>query len=313
MFAIVTPIDCGYLSVRIKPSSEIFTLIQTEYANILEHEQRVNSPEESAACVLNRISELGFADYTEFAATALIKEVQARNQHLNKAQDRTLEAFSSLVTYSKSIAEHANNILNAYTESVYVPLNLRIKSIQLGEEGKSIEVISGSYREISREIQEHLLHFTQSTNEIYKLIYHSMFISSIAKLQQELAHNFINEERDEDITIDYQEEIEYLNRQKDTYMKSALSCVRKILSQITVVKDQCSEMKRLSASLEVIRIMGKVESAKISNTQDGLLELIQDLDVFQELVSTNLKELERATNATSLTTERIHKNFSNVA
>ena len=52
-------------------------------------------------------------------------------------------------------------------------------------------------------------------------------------------------------------------------------------------------MKRLAAGLEVTRIMGKVESARLDTNNDGLAELINELEVFQNSVGSGLKQIDQ--------------------
>ena len=51
-------------------------------------------------------------------------------------------------------------------------------------------------------------------------------------------------------------------------------------------------MKRLAAGLEVTRVMGKMESARLAVIKGGLNELIDDLEAFQAAVTNGLKEID---------------------
>ena len=65
-------------------------------------------------------------------------------------------------------------------------------------------------------------------------------------------------------------------------------------------------MKRLAAGLEVTRIMGKMESARLAVVKDGLNELIDDLEAFQTTISDNLKDID----ANNLTIQNTARNLA---
>ena len=76
VFAVVTPVEGGYLSVRLKPSSALFTVIEQEYLALTAREAAESlAPEDSAGLLLARLKELGFSDYPSFMSAALGQEV----------------------------------------------------------------------------------------------------------------------------------------------------------------------------------------------------------------------------------------------
>src|SRR5450755_119411 len=71
VFAIATPTEDGYLSVRLKPTSGLLAAIKREYPSHRAIEQRDKcTPADSARLLVARLAELGFRDYAHFMATA---------------------------------------------------------------------------------------------------------------------------------------------------------------------------------------------------------------------------------------------------
>ncbi|MGA7803276.1 hypothetical protein, partial [Bradyrhizobium sp.] len=62
-------------------------------------------------------------------------------------------------------------------------------------------------------------------------------------------------------------------------------------------QQDCDEMKRLTTSLEIVRLMGKMESARLVGINEGLDKLIIDLESSQAIIATGLKEIERMNHA----------------
>jgi aerotaxis receptor len=126
VFAIVTPIEGGYLSVRIKPTSEFLPLIEQEYATLVSAEkaQRLK-PAEGARILLARLSELGFRDYGAFMATALSLEIRARDEKLGRPMNMATVHFETLAKESAALLEYADGVVSDHTAHRYVPFNLK--------------------------------------------------------------------------------------------------------------------------------------------------------------------------------------------
>lgn len=306
VFAIVTPVEGGYLSVRLKPSSPVFKVVEQEYKGLLAIEQgKKLRPNESAVALLKRIGELGFADYGALMATALSHEVVARDAALGRAPDPAIAYFDELVKAAQSLLKQANVIFDAYAKNEYVPLNLRIQAAQLGEEGGTIGVISNNYNIISTEIKNSLDSFIASAQEVFHTINSGLFLLCTARIQGEVLELFRKEIESGDTTHHQAEESGYLEKQQKTYHQKAMAGLYAITKQAIRFHQACTDMKRLAAALEVTRVMGKVESARLTVKKDGLTELIDDLEVFQSSVAEGLKEIEQMNRSIQYNTQQL--------
>ena len=90
VLAIIMPCGDGYLSVRLKPSSDVFAVVQGAYAKLLQVEQEATaagaSPKEamdaSAGKLMELLASLGFPSYDEFMWAALTAEMTSRSKLL---------------------------------------------------------------------------------------------------------------------------------------------------------------------------------------------------------------------------------------
>lgn len=291
VFAIVTPIEGGYLSVRLKPSSPVFDIVQKEYSTLVAKEQAESiKPSDSGTLLLNRLNELGFPDYTSFMSTALSQEIIARNTQLRKNPDPRIAIFNELVALSSSLLKQAEIIFNAYSLNEYVPLNLRIQAAKLGPSGKTIDVLSNNYNVISSEIRANMNEFITSARTVADTIYDGLFLVGTAGIQKEVWEHFKIE-----ATADgsnNSQEIHLLTQQYAAYNQKALKGLRDIELQAKRFRDSSIEMKRQVAALEVTRVMGKIETSRLVTSEDGLYELIDDLELFQKTLNDSLKEIE---------------------
>lgn len=295
VFAIVTPIEGGYLSVRLKPSSPMFATIAQEYASLLAAVPDNKAGAKIGAEILSqRLSALGFDDYASFMATALSQETAARDQRLGRRPDAARACFDELQTAAKSLLKQADLIFEAYARSEYVPINLRVQAAHLGRSGTVIDTISSNYNLISTEIRNNMDRFIASAASVLKTINDGLFLLCTAKIQRETADQFRREIAQSQGAEggDRNAEMRLLEAQRTHYRQKTIDGLAAINDRAGSFRRDCAEMKRLAAGLEVTRIMGKMESARLAVVKDGLNELIDDLEAFQTTISDNLKDID---------------------
>ncbi|MCF8475517.1 MAG: PAS domain-containing protein [Pseudolabrys sp.] len=289
VYAIVTPIESGYLSVRLKPSA-LLSVVTDEYKALLSMEVKDKlEPKASAALLLKRLAQLGFEDYGSFMAAALSQEMAARNQQLRREPDRMIACYDQLNVAAKALLNQAEAIFNAYASSKYVPLNLTIQAAQLGAGGATIGVISDNYSLISSEIKDNLTKFIASAQQVLKSINSGQFLLCTAKVQHEVVDFFRTETSSDQ--HDKEQEMSFLEQQEKEYQLKAVESLRTITQQAERFEQDCDDMKMLTSGLEVTRVMGQMESSRLTGVKDGLDELMEDLKVFQVAVTNSLKEI----------------------
>ncbi|MDX1948909.1 MAG: PAS domain-containing protein [Rickettsiales bacterium] len=290
VFAIVTPVDGGFLSVRLKPSSAIFDIIKTEYKNLLEIEfSEKLSPEKSANILLVKLKEFGFSCYEDFMAIALAAETKSRNTNLNIPNDDAIIRFEEVIKSANSLLSNSKNVFTMYQRGAYIPLNLQVKSAQLGDEGKTIAVIANNYNSITNEIKKGIISFLDSAQEVFNSINNALFLVSTTLVQKEILQVFRTEtEKDNSKII----EVELLEKIEKSYFEQAIASLSQVSRLLKKFQSDYSNIKMLSSGLQVTKVMGKVESSRVVGEKIGLLELMSDLDNLQKEISSNLKIIE---------------------
>lgn len=289
VFAIVTPIADGYMSVRLKPSSPLLDLVKQEYARAYREERTSGiSPAESCALLMKRVEELGFRSYETFMAMALGQEMSARASALGLPPDPVVSAFLSLVTSSQSLLDAATTIFEGYNSHRFVPLNLQVQAGRLGEVGAAIGMISTNYSILSDEIRNGMGTFIGAAHDAATTIAEGAFLLGTAMIQQEIIDIFRKEDQT-DTQVDHTREMRILQEQRDTYHHKAVSNLQAIQRDIERFHTETQQMKRLASGLAAIRLMGKVESGRLSV---GVLnDLIADLQVFQAVILKGLTDI----------------------
>lgn len=290
VYAIVTPVEGGYLSVRLKPSSKLFAATASLYSSIRQDENsRKIKPADSAHELLNGIRSNGFRDYAAFMTAALSRELQARTAVLGGTRWPMLAALEKLVDDADRLLTATDRMLDMVSTFSYTPINLRIQASRMGHEGRAIAEISTNYSHISSDIVKNLHELEAASKEMFSGVNEGLFLICTARLQEEMAEFFGQELRAGDAT--FAGEAPLLHQQAEDYKTYANKKLKLIKRRIEHFFELTGEMKRLMSGLVAIRVMGKIESVKISG--GGFSDLIDDLEKGQQILTTGLEDISR--------------------
>lgn len=289
VFAVVTPVEGGYLSVRLKPSSRLFAAGSTLYASIRRNEGSNSAvkPAESAAELVNGLRANGFRDYSAFMTAALSHEMRARTAALGREPWPALDHFEKLVESADRLLTTTDRMLGMISTFSYTPANLRIQASRMGEEGRAIAEISSNYGHISSAIVQNLEELETASREVFSVVNEGLFLTCTARLQEEIADLFDREVRDGGAALDG--EALLLRQQTEDYKKHATEKFELIKRRIEYFFGLTREMKRLLSGLVAVRVMGKVESVKMSG--GNFPDLIDDLEQGQQTLTSGLEEI----------------------
>jgi aerotaxis receptor len=289
VFAIVTPVEGGYLSVRLRPSSDFFQIVQKVYPALAAEERRENlDPDESLARLSGQIQGLGFASYPAFMAAALGRELAARDIALGRPVDRSLRHLEELRSLAEGLLQNAHRMKAAYKQNEIVPTNFRILASQLGQDGDAIGVISNNYVLLSDDMRSVLDLLMRAAYEVQRAINDSYFLLAVARVQCEVANVFRNEGDNNSSPG----EMQRLDRQAADYLLRAKLSLTDIAVK-TKFRDYCLEMNRLATGLEVMRVVGKVECSRHVSVKERVDKLLSDLQTFQMTIAGALQEIDR--------------------
>ncbi|MEZ5946657.1 MAG: PAS domain-containing protein [Hyphomonas sp.] len=300
VYAIVTPVEGGFLSVRLKPSSDVFKVVRQLYPEFsaMERQQKLE-PGESAGLLMERIQGLGFETYTAFMTAALGKELAARDAQLGNPADPTLRHFDLLLDSARHLQIQAGRIIDAYKLNEIVPTNFRILASQLGQEGAAIGVISNNYAMLSEEMRGILETFVASAKDVEQAISVGYFMVSTVRVQRELVDYFVTES-DSAANIT---EMDLLSRQRAAYIARAKAGLQEIGAKVAGFRQSCLELNRLATGLEVMRVIGKTECSRHLAVKDRVDKLLSDLQVFQRTIAGALREIESLNNTIEVETD----------
>ncbi len=290
VYALVLPIDDYFLSIRIKPTSPIFKTIESEYKKILdcERNQKIN-PHESSLKILEDLNNIGFFDYESFMTHALITEMTSRKIKLNLGQSIELNSLDQMLKITNQIEKSSNEIGDSFKKNSYVPLNLEIQTMHIGEDGASIGVVANKYNEMSSEARWKILEFQKTCVKVRERVHRCQINLASCELINEVII-FFKSEKDVG-PINTETELFLLTKLRDQYTditKIEIQCLR---DEFSAFLNSCQHLKTLSSGLEIVRITGRVEAARIPK-QKQIDDLIKQLTDFLNLLNNSLNTLE---------------------
>lgn len=295
VYALALPVTNGYVSVRLKPSTEVLHVVSGLYLE-LRSQERTLTPEQSQEILLGKISELGFSSYRDFMTESLIGELDSRYQKLHGSHLHELKVLKDLNSINKKLCKIPGEILSAYRTITWTPLNLEISALKLGDIGRSVGVIAATYQKMISEIERQILEFEKVSINVEHEIKDSTFLMSAAYLLNEVIDFFYKEPQNQ--FIDNNVELDYLMHLRQSYLEKTNSTLNKVHQTLLNFSSICKGLNSLIIGLEVIRVSGRIEISRLTSSHE-FNNLLQELVNFQKLVNKNLNELQALTDKAS--------------
>ena len=297
VFATVVPCKGGYLSARIKPSSQVFETIKKEYAALLDREKtEALSPEDSASLFMSRLPELGYENYQQFESHALAEELLSRNTLLKQEPDARILRFQSMLRLAQNLKDATENLVREFQSVQIIPHNMRVMASRLEPTGGPFHTLSSNYGAMSSEISTWFESNVVGQNSIFATISDSvnssMFLEALVGILGQCDKQ-LHSERRKLGEIDIDGERKNLSGIVKDY--SAQSDRKQALIQDEAGRIQiaCKTMSRHVLGLSTTRVMCKIESARMGLSGEGLSDIISQLGRFQEKIGNQLKNIEK--------------------
>lgn len=191
-----------FLSIRLKPTSDIFKIIPDLYQDVLKYEHR-EGIDAALEYLLNKIKKLGFENYEEFSKKAFLEEMSSREKLLIKnieVSNKLIVAFESQNDYLSDRLSSLQSTflrLNRYYTNIYnkvnifldmnqelseksrfvfqlaeeirlLSLNASIESYKIKKEGVSFSTLSQEMRKNAEYSERQIIRLTELINETNK-------------------------------------------------------------------------------------------------------------------------------------------------
>jgi aerotaxis receptor len=289
------PCPGGYFSIRMKPASPLFEKIREEYATLVDRERRESlSAEASASLLLDRLAQIGFADYTQFMSSAAEQEVQLRNQALGRPQDAEARQISTIVDLLYEALKIQSLLVARFRDLMLLPVNMRLVAARLEPQGGPISQISMNYKSASDEIAERLASFVTGDRNLCRRMAvatrRALVLNHFAHLQSELLRAY-----DRHSTgysgPERRTELQTMTEVKQLCLTRAEAAIAEAAHLAVGLTEAAADVRRMILGLDTIRILGRVESRRDLASETSMSATIDQIDSVQAEISVSLKRL----------------------
>lgn len=279
--------ETGFMSTRIRPTSNLFEKTKALYENMLAQETAGASPEETAAWYLEQLQEMGIPSLPHFSVLALNTEFTARGI-CDPEFNNNFDVMNEILQLVEEMRDLANSIEAGFKRVRGEPVNLRILAGRLEGAGAALGTISQNYDAMAQEMYELLgrLHSanTGALHDMFIAVSHARASQQFGLLLEESAI------REEALTEDGQPCVD-IRRQRDRLSALATQRIREIAVAGKPIPDICRSLRRRINGLDVVKLLCKVESGRMREVDSGLDGIIERLQAFHDATDTSLADL----------------------
>ena len=315
VFAFAFPIEDGFLSIRFKPSSVIFQEVQKIYEELRVFEQGNDDLDASENLLLEKIKQQGFKDYEEFMVKATLAELNSRALQVSKSQSqeklgqdsgqfrqiaettnstlyRLNEIFEKVSGFQKSndvLVTTIDNLDKEFLNLKFISVNMTIAAAKFGNVAASLGVVSKEFSSLSGEIEKNLSGLTGFVQNLAKVIQQCSFRASALNSQMLMVDFFVKESIIKMQTVDTafaemaenQKDFSHLFKDYSMNLKKEVSELSTYLAEI---ETGMSDVSKFITGLEVIKQIGAVESARVSEVKQAFQHYLEQMDRFIQLL-----------------------------
>lgn len=304
VFAVVLPLDDGYLSMRLKPGSEIFAQIHDLYAALRTEEQAGRTtPEQSADLLLQKLREMGHADYPSFMSTALAAEIAARGAGLQRRVDHCLQSMCELAEAVEKMHRYGDMVDTIFHSTASIPNNLSIQARSLEGANGPISVISNNHQLMAQSLGDILRRFRTAVEDGVSHTVMARFNAAVRLLTQEMAAQFSS--NPPVAGLDSDAEAKRLAALSTECQIRENASVSKVMGAAAVYRGMSTDMRRVMSGLEMSRVMCKIEQSKYAKNVDGLNEIVGRLHRAERQLSEVIDAIETSVGAIEDRTNRL--------
>ncbi|MDI6402776.1 PAS domain-containing protein [Balneolaceae bacterium ANBcel3] len=344
VMALVFPHREGYLSIRLKPGSDLFKEVKKIYKKTLTYERDQSSLHGSKKGMMaavdylqERLKEVGFESYDRFMWIALENEMRNRELELRKKnytrknsngavppyllsfENHLVKLFDhlkSLKDLHAKLIEHAGYILQLSRSIRMLSLNAQVGSSRLDDgEGDSLSAVAGQMGEQSMGGERMLAELQKHVTVLSRLLNKVNFDIITAKLQVEMSTIFMNEIHEKGSNaylsdIPVPEVVDLLKEAYAPRLSLIADEVGQIPSSLRELRSRVYEIERFLYVLRFIHSAGKIEVARLedatsfANTFQELIREVNTADGKLKELSGYIEENQRM-NPVFLESERV--------
>lgn len=297
VYALVTPVEGGFLSVRIKPTAALLPVIEAEYAALLAAEAAGLSPEASAAALCARLQAIGHPSHAAFQTEALLTEMQSRRVAVGQMPDGDLDALHRMTTAMRAVRAEIAALTLVLQGARLLTVNMRLVAAKLTEGRRTLSEIARSYGMALDEMQAHVATFAALSRPEGRHAAcpeeRALFVLCAARLMEEVCRDFRRAGSGQD-GEDHAQEAAVLAAVAGRYDTEAGPALAALGQSARQLQRDVAYLRRHVVGLSTVRIACRVESGTLRHRAAALDTIIGRIDDLQQSIFTALDRIDTA-------------------
>ncbi|ODM48626.1 chemotaxis protein [Ruegeria sp. PBVC088] len=296
VFALVSPADGGYISTRIKPSSELFATVSGLYADLLRREMDDGlSPRDSAEALLAAVRAQGFSSYDTFQSHALATEFEARATATGQGIDPLQRRFLEMSRAIAQVGVETADLTESFKVIRTVPMNMRIIASRLENAGGAISAISVNYSQMLEEMSTWVKTFVDGDACVFArmrdAILCGQFLGFATAVEHEMIECFDTNAALYPDCMDAKVEMAEVAAHRQKFLDETVASLVRVEAEAKRFARSVLDMKRYVTGLSSTRMMCKIESASLSESRKELEGIVEQLDACQKGIEQRLARM----------------------
>lgn len=319
VFAFVFPIENGYISIRLKPSSSLFKAAQSIYAETLnvESNEDINA---SLSFLLGQLKTSGFHTYKDFMIRAAFAELTALQEcehiqqegeaakgavaEINELSEKTSADLHDCFNRIEQFQETNQNFLitmdelsQGFQHLKFIALNMTVAAAKFGQLATSLGVVAKEFSELSEQIRVHLSGLDDFVKLLSDMIQKCALIIVALDAQMLMVDFFIKEsiaklQNSSDAFSDMINNRGHFSKLFQGYANKLETEVTALESNLAEILEKMTEVQKFTTGLEVIRQIGAVESARVNEIRQVFVHYLEEMVNFISLLRVKSKGIE---------------------
>ncbi|MBS0126082.1 PAS domain-containing protein [Thetidibacter halocola] len=296
VLALTWPMADGFMSVRIKPTTDLFRKVQGIYAALLADEKQGLTPAQSAERLKAMLKQAGFRSYDSFMTEALSRESAARTEQRGLPVHQVQRRFSEMFETVCRLGEETDQMTEIIHAIRTVPMNMRILASRLENAGGPISAISVNYGSMLDEMATWVREFVEGEDSTYARIHdaiqHGQFLVCAAAIQREMSDRFEEDLAGAADTEQLESDRRMLRSEAQKFETDMRAALKTVETEVNRLSRSVLDMKRYVTGLSSTRMMCKIESAALYGSGDTSLSgIVDQLDAGQNEIEERLARI----------------------
>lgn len=342
VFASAFPVENKYLSIRFKPTSDLFKTVEDLYQEVL-HKEKTCTVQEAELFLLQKLSTLGFKSYEDFMTHAVVKELTSFEGLISHDSEESTDlvfkkisdvknttskeltaSFNLLGNFTRTsnhFAETMGKLTQEFRKLSMLSLNMNIVAAKFGDRAATLSVIATQFSSIANQIEVELTTFTKFTNDIVDAVSKSSLNLSALKVQMNMVDFFIKESIRKSATTENAFEEMMINESIFTTTfaesnKKLLETLTDLKTDLRVIEAQVKTVVVSVSGLEIVKQVASIESSRSEELRsafktyiDEMLSFTKFLKTMMDGMSEELKSLSADTNSVLRSTDQVKGNI----